>query len=102
MNFLRVKRLHFVGIGGIGMSGLAELLKSVGLEVTGSDLSISETALRLKSLGIEVHQGHRARTSTGADVVIYSSAVNEGNPEVVAARAAGASRHQAAPRCSPR
>ncbi len=89
MNFLRVKRLHFVGIGGIGMSGLAELLKSVGLEVTGSDLALSETTQRLKSLGIQVHQGHRAENTVGADVVIYSSAVNEGNPEVVAARAAG-------------
>jgi UDP-N-acetylmuramate--alanine ligase len=89
VNFLRVKRLHFVGIGGIGMSGLAELLKSVGLDVTGSDLALSETTLRLKSLGIQVHQGHRAENTAGADVVIYSSAVNEGNPEVVAARSAG-------------
>jgi UDP-N-acetylmuramate--alanine ligase len=89
VNFLRVKRLHFVGIGGIGMSGLAELLKSVGLEVTGSDLALSETTLRLKSLGIQVHQGHRAENTAGADVVIYSSAVNEGNPEVAAARSAG-------------
>ena len=89
MNFLRVKRLHFVGIGGIGMSGLAELLKSVGLEVTGSDLALSETTLRLKSLGIQVHQGHRAENMSGADVVIYSSAVNESNPEVAAARSAG-------------
>ena len=76
MNFLRVKRLHFVGIGGIGMCGLAELLKSVGLEVTGSDLSLGETTERLKSLGIEVHQGHRAENISGADVVVYSSAVN--------------------------
>ena len=89
MNFLRVKRLHFVGIGGIGMSGLAELLKSVGLEVTGSDLALGETTLRLKSLGIQVHQGHRAENMVGADVVIYSSAVNESNPEVAAARSAG-------------
>jgi UDP-N-acetylmuramate--alanine ligase len=89
VNFLRVKRLHFVGIGGIGMSGLAELLKSVGLEVTGSDLALSETTLRLKSLGIQVYQGHRAENTAGADVVIYSSAVNEGNPEVAAARSVG-------------
>jgi UDP-N-acetylmuramate--alanine ligase len=89
MNFLRVKRLHFVGIGGIGMSGLAELLKSVGLDVTGSDLTLGETTMRLKSLGIQVYQGHRAENTSGADVVIYSSAVNESNPEVVAARSAG-------------
>ena len=89
MNFLRVKRLHFVGIGGIGMCGLAELLKSVGLEVTGSDLSLGETTERLMSLGINVHQGHRAENMSGADVVVYSSAVNETNPEVAAARSAG-------------
>jgi UDP-N-acetylmuramate--alanine ligase len=89
MNFLRVKRLHFVGIGGIGMCGLAELLKSVGLEVTGSDLSVGETTERLMSLGIKVHRGHRAENVSGADVVVYSSAVNESNPEVAAARSAG-------------
>jgi UDP-N-acetylmuramate--alanine ligase len=89
MNFLRVKRLHFVGIGGIGMCGLAELLKSVGLEVTGSDLSLGETTERLTSLGINVHQGHRAENMSGADVVVYSSAVKETNPEVAAARSAG-------------
>ncbi len=89
MNFLRVKRLHFVGIGGIGMCGLAELLKSVGLEVTGSDLTLGETAERLIGLGIKVHQGHRAENVAGADVVVYSSAVHEDNPEVASARAAG-------------
>ncbi|HEX7615389.1 MAG TPA: UDP-N-acetylmuramate--L-alanine ligase [Thermoanaerobaculia bacterium] len=89
MNFLRVKRLHFVGIGGIGMCGLAELLKSVGLEVTGSDLALGETSERLVGLGIRVHQGHRAENVAGADVVVYSSAVHESNPEVAAARAAG-------------
>jgi UDP-N-acetylmuramate--alanine ligase len=89
MNFLRVKRLHFVGIGGIGMSGLAELLKSVGLEVTGSDHSEGETVGRLRNLGIPVFQGHRAENVMGADVVVYSSAVHDSNPEVTAARAAG-------------
>src|SRR5664280_1802444 len=70
VNFLRVKRLHFVGIGGIGMCGLAELLKSVGLEVTGSDLALGETSERLVGLGIKVHQGHRAENVAGADVVV--------------------------------
>ena len=65
MNFLRVKRLHFVGIGGIGMSGLAELLKSVGLEVTGSDLSEGETVLRLSTLGIPVFLGPPRRERAG-------------------------------------
>jgi len=90
MNFLRVKRLHFVGIGGIGMSGLAELLKSVGLTVTGSDLKESDATERLRGLGIPVFpEGHRAEQVTGADVVVYSSAVNPDNAEVKAARAAG-------------
>lgn len=90
MNFLRVKRLHFVGIGGIGMSGLAELLKSVGLTVTGSDLKESDATTRLRTLGIPVFAaGHRAEQIAGADVVVYSSAVDAANVEVAAARAAG-------------
>jgi len=90
MRFLRVKRLHFVGIGGIGMSGLAELLVSVGLTVTGSDLKGSEITERLQSLGITIFpEGHRAENAAGADVVVYSSAVDAVNVEVAAARAAG-------------
>ncbi len=90
MNFLRVKRLHFVGIGGIGMSGLAELLASVGLAVTGSDVRESDNTARLRAAGIPVFaSGHRAEHVAGADVVVYSSAVDEANPEVAAARAAG-------------
>ena len=61
MNFLRVRRVHFVGIGGVGMSGLAEILTSVGLTVTGSDLREGEETLRLRALGIPVFSaGHRA------------------------------------------
>jgi UDP-N-acetylmuramate--alanine ligase len=89
MNFLRVRQIHFVGIGGIGMSGLAELLKTVGLRVTGSDAKESETTHRLAGLGIAVFPGHRPEYVTGADVVVYSSAVSEENVEVAAARAAG-------------
>ncbi len=90
MNFLRAKRLHFVGIGGIGMSGLAELLRSVGLTVTGSDLRESDETERLRSLGIGIFAaGHRPEHVAGADVVVYSSAVAESNPEVAAARVAG-------------
>jgi len=90
MNFLRVRRVHFVGIGGVGMSGLAEILSSVGLTVTGSDLREGEETLRLRALGIPVFAaGHRAEHVTGADVVVYSSAVMEDNPELVAARIAG-------------
>ncbi len=89
MNFLRVRQIHFVGIGGIGMSGLAELLKTVGLRVTGSDARESETTLRLAQLGIPVFTGHQADHVAGADVVVYSSAVSDENVEVSAARAAG-------------
>ena len=89
MNFLRVKQIHFVGIGGIGMSGLAELLKTVGLRVTGSDAKETEVTRRLVSLGIPIFSGHRPGHVAGADVVVYSSAVKEDNPEVAAARAAG-------------
>lgn len=90
MNFLRVRRVHFVGIGGVGMSGLAEILASVGLSVTGSDLREGEETRRLAVLGIRVLTGgHRGENVAGADVVVYSSAVAEDNPELVAARAAG-------------
>jgi len=89
MNFLRVRQIHFVGIGGIGMSGLAELLKTVGLRVTGSDAKETEVTRRLVSLGIPISSGHRPGHVAGADVVVYSSAVKEDNPEVAAARAAG-------------
>lgn len=90
MNFLRVRRVHFVGIGGVGMSGLAEILASVGLSVTGSDLREGEETRRLEALGIRVLTGgHRGENVAGADVVVYSSAVAEENPELSAARAAG-------------
>ena len=89
MNFLRAREIHFVGIGGIGMSGLAELLKTVGLRVTGSDAKESETTRRLESLGIPVFAGHRVEHVASSDVVVYSSAVSEDNVEVVAARASG-------------
>lgn len=90
MSFLRVRRVHFVGIGGVGMSGLAEILASVGLTVTGSDLHDGEETRRLRALGIPVFAaGHRAEHVSGADVVVYSSAVAEGNPELAAARGAG-------------
>ena len=89
MNFLRVKQIHFVGVGGIGMSGLAELLKTVGLRVTGSDLRESESTRRLVELGIPIWAGHSPEHLAGADVVVYSSAVSEENVEVAAARSVG-------------
>jgi UDP-N-acetylmuramate--alanine ligase len=83
----RTKHLHFVGIGGIGMSGIAELVANLGYRVSGSDLRRSDLTDRLATLGIEIRVGHDAAHLGDADVVIVSSAVAAGNPEVAAARA---------------
>jgi len=86
----KTRRIHFVGIGGIGMSGIAELLANLGYEVSGSDLNQSEVTERLRaSLGIAVHEGHAARNVADADVVVVSSAVRPANPEVVEAERRG-------------
>jgi len=82
----RVRSIHFVGIGGIGMSGIAEVLLAHGFEVSGSDLRESDAAARLRSLGASVLIGHRAENVTRADVVVFSSAVRRDNPELVVAR----------------
>ena len=79
--------LHFVGIGGIGMSGIAEVLHNLGYRVQGSDLAESANTRRLAGLGIAVMIGHRAENLDNAEVIVISSAVNPDNPEVVAARA---------------
>ncbi|WP_026836455.1 UDP-N-acetylmuramate--L-alanine ligase [Limisalsivibrio acetivorans] len=84
--FGKVRNIHFVGIGGIGMSGIAEVLKSIGYHVTGSDIAEGGNVLRLRDLGIDVFVGHRAENAEGAHVVVYSSAVKEDNPELVYAR----------------
>lgn len=81
----KIKKLHFVGIGGIGMSGIAEVLLNMGYTVTGSDLRESETVKRLTGLGAKVHIGHGAENVHGSDVVVISSAVRQDNPEVVEA-----------------
>jgi UDP-N-acetylmuramate--alanine ligase len=83
-----VKHIHFVGIGGAGMSGIAEILHNLGYTVSGSDQSESATARRLASLGITVHIGHDASHIAGAEAVVTSTAVKGDNPEVIAARAA--------------
>lgn len=80
--------IHFVGIGGIGMSGIAELLLNLGYEVSGSDLRSTDITRRLVQLGGAVFQGHRPEQIQGADVVVISSAVGADNPEVVAAKEA--------------
>src|SRR3954465_3201029 len=79
--------IHFVGIGGIGMSGIAEVLHNLGYKVQGSDLSEGANTRRLADLGIKVHIGHRADNVGSAQVVVVSSAVRKDNPEVLAARA---------------
>ncbi len=84
---LKSNRFHFVGIGGIGMCGLAELLKNIGAQVTGSDLTENANTDRLKALGIPIYKGHNAKNIGNAEVVVYSSAINFQNPEIAAARA---------------
>jgi UDP-N-acetylmuramate--alanine ligase len=83
--YRRIKRIHFVGAGGIGMCGLAELLRNQGYRVSGSDLRAGPTVERLRSLGIEVVIGHDPENVGTADVVVYSSAVRPTNPELLAA-----------------
>ena len=82
------RRVHFIGIGGVGMSGIAEVLHNLGYAVSGSDRANSPTAQRLQQLGISVHVGHAAEHIGDADVVVTSSAISKDNPELVAARAA--------------
>jgi UDP-N-acetylmuramate--alanine ligase len=82
----KVKNVHFVGIGGSGMSGIAEVLINLDFNVSGSDLAINATTKRLVAFGARVYQGHEAENVKDADVVVVSSAVNEANPEVKAAR----------------
>jgi UDP-N-acetylmuramate--alanine ligase len=82
----KVKNIHFVGIGGSGMSGIAEVLLNLDFSVSGSDLASNATTKRLVDFGATIHQGHAAENLGNADVVVVSSAVNEENPEVKAAR----------------
>jgi UDP-N-acetylmuramate--alanine ligase len=82
----KTKRIHFVGVGGIGMSGIAELLLNLGYEVSGSDIRASKVTSRLSSLGGKIFSAHSKNNVEGADVVVYSSAVPEDNPEINEAR----------------
>lgn len=83
----KVKNIHFVGIGGAGMSGIAEVLINLNFSVSGSDLNESAVTKRLKNFGATVYQGHAEENLKDADVVVVSSAINEENPEIKAARA---------------
>ena len=82
----RTRRIHFVGVGGIGMSGIAELLANLGYEVTGSDAKRSDVTERLQQLGVRVSVGHDASHVGAADVVVTSSAIRSDNPEITEAR----------------
>ena len=84
--FAKIQRVHFVGIGGIGMSGIAEVLLNLGYQISGSDLRRSAVTDRLKSLGATILEGHRSENIHGAGVVVTSSAISAGNPEVEEAR----------------
>src|SRR6516162_11620375 len=85
--FAKIQRVHFVGIGGIGMSGIAEVLLTLGFRVSGSDLKHSPVTERLSELGAIIFEGHRAENVTGAEVVVTSSAIDRNNPEIAAAHA---------------
>ena len=84
--YKKTKHIHFVGIGGIGMSGIAELLLNLGYTVSGSDLSVSGITTNLEKLGGRIFIGHHGESIDGADVVVTSSAIDPDNPEVIAAR----------------
>lgn len=84
--FFKPQHVHFVGIGGIGMSGIAEVLLTLGYQVSGSDLKLSPTTERLSKLGATIHQGHQAANVAGAKAVVVTSALDSVNPEVAEAR----------------
>src|SRR5579864_5639809 len=83
--FAKIQRIHFVGIGGIGMSGIAEVLLNLGYKVSGSDMKSSPVTQRLAGLGAAIFEGHRSENIAGAEVVVTSSAISQENPEVTAA-----------------
>jgi UDP-N-acetylmuramate--alanine ligase len=84
--FAKIQRVHFVGIGGIGMSGIAEVLLNLGFKVSGSDLKSSAATIRLASLGAITYEGHRPENIAGAEVIVTSSAISKENPEVAEAQ----------------
>ncbi len=85
----RVRHVHFVGVGGIGMSGLAEILRTLEFDVSGSDLRDGENTRRLRRLGVRIDVGHHEDNVADADVVVYSSAIGDENPEMLRARQLG-------------
>ena len=89
MTFRKINKVFFVGIGGIGMSGIAELLMNLGFQVSGSDMHENDNVLRLKNLGIKINIGHDPSNLIDTDVLVYSSAVPLENPEIMKARQQG-------------
>jgi UDP-N-acetylmuramate--alanine ligase len=85
--FRRIQHVHFVGIGGVGMSGIAEVLCNLGFQVSGSDAKLSPVTKRLQKLGATIHEGHAAENVGDAQVVVRSTAIRDDNPEIVEARA---------------
>src|SRR5258708_5315614 len=85
VSFRNFQRIHLVGIGGIGMSGIAEVLLTLGYSVSGSDTKPSNITQRLQNLGAIIHEGHKAANVEGAHVVVTSSAIKSDNPEVIEA-----------------
>jgi len=85
----RVRHVHFIGVGGIGMSGLAEILRTLEFDVSGSDLREGENTRALARIGVRIDVGHRAENVRGADVIVYSSAIDNQNPEIMEARLLG-------------
>ncbi len=83
--FSNIKKVHFVGIGGIGMRGIAEILINQGFEISGSDAALSDVTKRLSDLGAKVYEGHSGENVKDVEVLVYSSAVTTDNPEVMAA-----------------
>ncbi|MGI2000744.1 Mur ligase domain-containing protein, partial [Shewanella frigidimarina] len=82
----RIKRIHFVGIGGAGMGGIAEVLVNEGYQISGSDIAINSVTERLASLGAKIIIGHQAQSVEQVDVVVVSTAINPQNPEIIAAK----------------
>jgi len=82
----RIRQIHFIGIGGVGMSGIAEVLLNLGYQISGSDLNENAMVRHLRAQGAVIQIGHKAQNVTGAQVVVVSSAIDESNPEIVAAR----------------
>ena len=84
----KIKKIHFIGIGGIGMSGIAEVLLNMGVGVSGSDIASTPVTRRLERLGAQVAEGHNSKNVQGSEVVVYSSAIGKDNPEMISAAAA--------------